>query len=215
MNNYHIKTTKSPNGVGQWDSTICEIYQDETKIGEYKRSYPSYANQTFCPVSYNGKDYALFSFNYTKISLMALPSCEIIELKETNLKDFCPVEIYVPLLAHIFFKKGGDVTILSKGKNKIPSESESSRNEFYSRLGFVSGCIWGDDVSWKLNLLDLSKIEEGEIWYIKEDRKKEWLYSELPRNFGSLDTIDLDYSYDEEEPFPSYLEIPTVKYIEL
>lgn len=32
-----------------------------------------------------------------------------------------------------------------------------------SDFGFVSGCVWGDDMSWKLKCIDLRKLEEGEI----------------------------------------------------
>lgn len=33
--------------------------------------------------------------------------------------------------------------------------------ERYAPFGFVAGCIWGDDFSWKLQFLDLSKAEGG------------------------------------------------------
>ena len=66
---YHIKTSKIDNGKGYWNSTLCEIYKGEEKIGEYKRGYHSFAEATFFAFSHKGKDYALYSANYTQIQL--------------------------------------------------------------------------------------------------------------------------------------------------
>ena len=44
-------------------------------------------------------------------------------------------------------------------------------------IGFVSGCVWGDDTSWKIQVLDLSKVHEGVI-----KRKESLGYIELPRD---------------------------------
>lgn len=30
-------------------------------------------------------------------------------------------------------------------------------------FGFVAGCIWGDDLTWKIERLDLSRVAEGKI----------------------------------------------------
>jgi hypothetical protein len=30
-------------------------------------------------------------------------------------------------------------------------------------FGFVWGCVWGDDTSWKVQYLDLSRVQQGEI----------------------------------------------------
>jgi hypothetical protein len=47
--------------------------------------------------------------------------------------------------------------------------------------GFVSGCIWGDDSSWKIRHIDLSRIKEG---IVTEDER--YGYVEMPRNKSRL-----------------------------
>lgn len=41
----------------------------------------------------------------------------------------------------------------------IADKEWPSRGDF----GFVWGCIWGDDSSWKVQFLDLSEVERGRI----------------------------------------------------
>lgn len=66
---------------------------------------------------------------------------------------------------------------------------------FNARFGFVCGCIWGDDTSWKIQFLDLSRISEGIL-----TRDARFGYLEL---LGSSDNlaaaIDLD-NWTPEEP---------------
>lgn len=50
--------------------------------------------------------------------------------------------------------------------------------------GFVAGCIWGDDSSWKIQYLDLSRIEEGII-----RREERFGYIELPGSVRLRDAI--------------------------
>jgi hypothetical protein len=45
----------------------------------------------------------------------------------------------------------------------------------YYPFGFVAGCIWGDDSSWKIEFLDLSEIASG---VIKRDAR--FGYIEMP-----------------------------------
>lgn len=51
--------------------------------------------------------------------------------------------------------------------------SETSSRE--SDIGFVSGCVWGDDSSWKVECLDLTRVSEG---VLKRDSRLG--YFELP-----------------------------------
>jgi hypothetical protein len=57
--------------------------------------------------------------------------------------------------------------------------------------GFVAGCIWGDDSSWKIQHLDLSRVEEGII-----ERDERFGYVPLPRLVRLRDAIQL-YSMRE------------------
>ena len=65
------------------------------------------------------------------------------------------------------------------------------RNPFiekYADWGFVAGCIWGDDSSWKIELLDLSQVDKGILK--REDR---FGYIELPRNCSLKNAINTDF----------------------
>jgi hypothetical protein len=52
--------------------------------------------------------------------------------------------------------------------------------------GFVAGCVWGDDSSWKIQYLDVSRIAEG---IIKRDDR--FGYIELPDELTLKQAIDL------------------------
>jgi hypothetical protein len=53
--------------------------------------------------------------------------------------------------------------------------------------GFVAGCIWGDDSSWKIEYLDLSRADEGII-----KREARFGYVELASGEDLADAIDYD-----------------------
>lgn len=159
------------NGKGVWESQRIGIFQEveghEKQIGEYTRNYPAFY-KTFCFFTRNGKDYALYSRDYTSTRLMALPSCEDIGGEDHDFVGFCPVDYFVPT---------------------VEDEPEDEQPMF----GFVAGCVWGDDSSWKIQYIDLSQIEQGIIK--REDR---FGYIELPSNMDLKDAIrygDMDSNY--------------------
>lgn len=191
MEKYYIKTQKIENKPGQWNSVLCEIFNSkDEKLGEYIRYYHSFAIDTFHPFQVNGKDYALYSSDYETISLMSLPDCKPIELNPECVKQmacFCPVEIYIPRFKDTLHTR-----------NQIFSTEEGYENcDGFSTLAFVSGCVWGDDSSWKLNLLDLSNVEKGELWYVNNALRKEWLYKEI-----SIPLSKLRCCFEKDSPFP-------------
>jgi hypothetical protein len=64
----------------------------------------------------------------------------------------------------------------------------------YYSFGFVAGCVWGDDTTWKIQYLDLSDVRKGVIR--RDDR---FGYIELPDKIRLRDAIDMcDYGYDGE-----------------
>jgi hypothetical protein len=146
---YTTKTTKISNGKGYWDSLLVEIFQDENKIGEYKRNYDIlYA--TFYPFKQGEKEYALYSPCYTATRIMELPSCKDICGEDENSAGFCPTGYFVPYTTPEVLK--------------LTSADLSGNDPFIGpngQFGFVCGCVWGDDTSWKIQFLDLSKISEG------------------------------------------------------
>ncbi len=197
MEKYYLKTSKVENKPGQWNSVLCEIYNSkDEKLGEYLRHYYSFAFSTFFPFSSNGKDYALYSADYNTISVMNLPNCTPVELKPEcieQLNHFCPVEVYVPRFEDH-----------DKYRSQIHSSDEKYEEGYsgFSTLAFVTGCVWGDDSSWKLNLLDLSNIENGELWYVDNSLNKKWLYVDTPISpdkfhcFFEKDS-NFPYAYDQ------------------
>lgn len=60
-------------------------------------------------------------------------------------------------------------------------------------FGFVCGCVWGDDSSWKIEYLDLSRADEGIL--VREDR---FGYVEMIGGSSALvDSIEVDcYEHD-------------------
>lgn len=73
----------------------------------------------------------------------------------------------------------------------------------FHEFGFVSGCIWGDDSTWKIQFLDLSQAEKG---VLKRDER--FGYIVLPEDMRLKDAIDMyDYGWDENEESTNYIRI--------
>lgn len=56
----------------------------------------------------------------------------------------------------------------------------------YYSFGFVAGCIWGDDSSWKVQYLDLSEADKGIL-----KREERFGYVELIDDMRLKDAIDM------------------------
>ena len=87
---------------------------------------------------------------------------------------------------------------------KAREESHAAMDAWYKRhpfierhatFGFVAGCIWGDDSSWKIQFLDLSKAAEGKI-----TRDERFGYIELPSGVDLKDAIDTEWIDDLNAP---------------
>ena len=79
---------------------------------------------------------------------------------------------------------------------------------FPERLhGFVAGCVWGDDSSWKIQYLDLSRADQGKL--VREAR---FGYIELPSRLNLDAAIEID---DAEEADEVMLKIATASYYHL
>lgn len=127
-----------------------EIFQmdeeAEKKVGEYERNYPS-MYKTFFPFKRGEKWYALYSKDYQQTRVMELPSCRDIASEKS---EFCPVEYYVPSYEDMYSPQDDD-----KWNNQF--------KEVEGTFGFVAGCYWGDDSSWKISFLDLKDMDTGNI----------------------------------------------------
>lgn len=197
---YFVTTEKVANRPGTWDSLRVTIHRRNgeatEKIGEYVRNYPN-LYQTFYPFTVAGRDYALYSRDYTATRVMRLPECEDIGGEERDSFGFCPVEFYVPTV------ENGALHLMSDkylNDESIRKKDGSTYGEHWRKLnaqtiaisgkhGFVAGCMWGDDSSWKIQYLDLSEVEKGII-----RRDERFGYLELPEGL-SLDKA-VDYSYE-------------------
>lgn len=155
---YAVKITKRANAPGTWDSSVVEVFRRTDsagleKVAEYVRTYAML--HTFEPFRQGGRDYALISPNYTRTAVLDLATGEIIaeETEESPGSGFCPVGFYVP-----------DWWDVHDGSIIPGSESWNEDREWpKGDSGFVWGCHWGDDTSWKVQHLDLRNIREGVI----------------------------------------------------
>ena len=148
-----FKTQDEPRQVpGYWATSHVDVYDGERLVTSYDRNYSML--QTFEPFRQGERYFALVAPDYTATSVMNLQTGEIIASEEPNAAGFCPVGFYVP-----------DWWDLHDGSTLPGSTLWSADKEWPIRgdFGFVWGCIWGDDSSWKVQYLDLSEIQEGRI----------------------------------------------------
>lgn len=66
-------------------------------------------------------------------------------------------------------------------------------------FGFVAGCVWADESSWKVQYLDLSQADQGIL-----KREERFGYIELPENIRLRDAIDMgvylyELNFDDDE----------------
>lgn len=164
-----------------WGKTLIGIYQDETKIGEFERNYHSFGDTTFAPFRRDGKWYALYSTNYTSLNVMSLPDCKPVCAEPAVSTGFCPVEVWVPQYQESFRKGyvGEELKKYPECNHGWLSQDEITREYdldlwrmdqpiLYESFAFVTGCVWGDDTSWKLEVRDISKAHDGIITTVQE-----------------------------------------------
>src|ERR1051326_750983 len=206
----------SPN---TWETLKVGVYRleddKEELVGEYHRNYSALFN-TFFPCSYDGKDYALYSPDYTVSRVMELPSCRDIGGEEPSSDGFCPVDFYVPRYIdreyidvegerHRYRVNEPKAEYLGPRTQKFYRRDEKTGDQIsvekpdyaiapllYYPFGFIAGCIWGDDSSWKIEFLDLSEIGSG---VIKRDSR--FGYIEMPDRMSLRQAINIgDFKYD-------------------
>jgi hypothetical protein len=149
---------------GTWRSATIRIFKGEEEIGSYERNYGAFGAQTFEPFERNGRWYALYSPDYTGTRVMTLPDCRDIGGEDRAARGFCPVELYVPRY-RIMHRPRPDGSVSESWGFEAGAENARDAVGPWHCLdtAFVAGCIWGDDSSWKLQALDLSRVEEGII----------------------------------------------------
>jgi len=151
---YSVRATwTSPEG--SWTKVAVEVLDGERLVGQYDRNYGLL--RTFEPFRQGGRDYALISPNYTATSVIDLGSGEIVAGEQPSPGGFCPVGFYVPDWWDIHQRAEKYGTL--PGSRGWTQDYEWPSGEF----GFVWGCVWGDDSSWKVQYLDLSRVENGSL----------------------------------------------------
>lgn len=154
---YVAKGSPKPNAPGTWDSTVVEVFRragssgDLEKVCEYERNHSML--QTFEPFRQGGRELALISRDYTRTAVLDLASGSVIAEETGNPGGggFCPVGFYVPDWWDLY-----DESVIP-GSEYWDADYEWLNGDF----GFVWGCYWGDDSSWKIQYLDLSQVQEG------------------------------------------------------
>jgi hypothetical protein len=141
-----------------WVHTNVEVHQRHAAgaselLCKYERNYSML--RTFEPFRQGKREMALISRDYTATAVLDLASGVVIaeELESSPGSGFCPVGFYVP-----------DWWDLNDGSIVPGSEYWNADREWPSgEFGFVWGCYWGDDSSWKVQYLDLRRVQEGII----------------------------------------------------
>jgi hypothetical protein len=142
---------------GTWAGTVVEVFRRADAVGEPDKVYEYERNygllHTFEPFRQGDREFALISPHYTGTSVLELATGRVIAAEPVSAAGFCPVGFYVP-----------DWWDLHNGSVFPGSEYWNTDLEWPSgEFGFVWGCVWGDDSSWKVQLLDLTGIQSGVI----------------------------------------------------
>jgi hypothetical protein len=145
-----VEVIKHP---GAWDTVRVEVMDGERVVAEYRRDYRML--QTFEPFRQGDRMFALVSPHYTATSVLDLSSGEIVAAEEPRPNGFCPAGFYIP----DWWNLHGDLTALPGSLDWKPPDHEWPAGDF----GFVFGCYWGDDWSWKVEHLDLRAVSAGII----------------------------------------------------
>lgn len=174
---YYVSKETIPSRPGCWDVMKVKVHKrrwalapadpSDTVVFEYGRNYSSFY-ATFDPFRQNGRHYALISTDYTATAVVDLEAGKIIAREEPNKFGFCPTGFYVPDWTDVHGKPDPNELV---GGPMWEEHDEHPRGLY----GFVWGCVWGDDCSWKLQYLDLSRVSEGVV--TRDDR---FGYVELP-----------------------------------
>lgn len=154
---YFVRGTQKEYRPGTIDGTVVEVFRradaggEPEKVCEYERNYGLL--HTFEPFRQGDREFALISPEYTGTSVLDLATGRVIAAEPAVSTGFCPVGFYVP-----------DWWVLNDGSIIPGSEYWDADCEWPTgEFGFVWGCEWGDDSSWKVQHLDLTGIQSGVI----------------------------------------------------
>ncbi len=229
---------KVDNRPGTWNSTVVGVFrcegENKEQVGQYKRNYPSLF-RTFCHFRKGDKDYALYAPDYTASRIMELPSCKDIGGEESHGAGFCPVDYYVPRyieresiglddkVRRYRINEPAASDLVAQTTKFTPLDEKTGQRIavekpsypvsplLYYPFGFVAGCIWGDDSSWKIQYLDLTNAENGVL-----QRDERFGYIALPDSMQLSQAVDVvDYQWDAKEESAHHITIAIEKRFDL
>lgn len=149
---YRVETARVSNGPGHWDSCVGTVldtaYQKPRVVATVTRDYPNFPYE---PFRQGDRDYMLVAPHHTGTSVLDLATGEIVAAEPVAAGGFCPVGFHVPDWWDVH-----DGSILPGSQYWQPEYEQPS-----GLYGFVWGCVWGDDSSWKVQHLDLSRVADG------------------------------------------------------
>lgn len=198
MSNLSLTVSRLETKPEHVEFSLVEIFLQEDKLGEYIREYPHYSETTFAPFkSRNGNWYALYAPKSSQINLMRLPECRPVEKEKAKLIGFCAMEIWVPS----YYMKEYNQAAYGVFDNQTHLHPTSYAHlskvggpyENYLELAFVGGCYWGDDNSMKVQVIDLTRVEEGIL-----SMSEPFGYFETTSK-SLRESIELELDQDEDE----------------
>jgi len=180
---YHLEYETVTQPPPYWATSVFKVYNTKTNelAFQFDRNYNHMKGKVFYPFKKDNVWYALYSTRYTATRVVNLDTGLDVCGEDPSGFGFCPVEFYVPLIRKYKIKLDEpdkdylDYTVDAKN-DSIESHRKDTilESETYNDLGFVAGCIWGDDSTWKIEALDLSQVPN------KITRIQPFGYSTLP-----------------------------------
>ena len=121
-------------------------------------------------------------FKCTRV--MELPTCQDLGGEEPSGGGSCPVDFHVPC---------------------ADDAAGTEEKRLFVDSGFVAGCVWGDDSCWKIQYLDLSNVQNGQI-----RRDERFGYIVLPQDL-TLEQAVSTWTYDPDPDEPGQIISITVE----
>ncbi len=191
---FTVEATEVESRPGIWNTLSVDVKNTAGEVvAHYKRNHPGLM-RTFEPFRQGDRLFTLISQDYTCTAVLDLESGEVVASEKPHSNGFCPVGFYVPDWWDLH-----DESILP-GSKYWSDHDELPKGDF----GFVWGCIWGDDSSWKVQYLDLSRVQQGEIkrderfGYVKLAARPELDAKEFIRCsfYGGKASVEFDVEQD-------------------
>ncbi|MBC8302170.1 MAG: hypothetical protein H8E55_41190 [Pelagibacterales bacterium] len=195
MNKYTSKSIPIETSKGTWNTAQLKIYKNDKLLTTLERLFPSNTDDVFDTFTLNKNEYFLFSGDYTTVEVYNNIGKKL-KLKgncQPSATGFCPVNIWVP-----HYKDECDAEYC-----KVTPNKRNAKHIYNVDFAFVCGCYWGaEGGGWELKVLDLSKIEQGELNYIYTvpEQLDRDLYYSMEFESDLHGGFNLRYSYSQYLP---------------